>query len=74
VSTWKDEVSKETGIPASLLHGSTKDEITAFAETLKPHLKETPKAPSSEGQGKQGKTVSDGDMSAEEIVKKAIGR
>lgn len=36
VNTWKAEVSKETGVPADVLAGSTKDEIEAHAATLAP--------------------------------------
>lgn len=35
VSTWAAEVSKETGVPANLLRGSTKEELEAHAEQLK---------------------------------------
>ena len=36
VAKWKDEVAKATGVPAAALAGSSKDEIEAHAETLKP--------------------------------------
>ena len=35
VSTWAAEVSKETGVPANLLRGSTKEELEAHANLLK---------------------------------------
>jgi ATP-dependent Clp protease ATP-binding subunit ClpA len=34
-TTWADEVSKDTGIPASALRGSTKEELEAHAQELK---------------------------------------
>lgn len=37
-STWAQEVSKATGIPADVLRGSTKEEMEAHAEALKPHF------------------------------------
>ena len=36
VAAWKAEISAETGVPANVLAGSTKDEIAAHAESLKP--------------------------------------
>jgi hypothetical protein len=36
VAGWKADVSKETGVPAAALAGSTLEEIQAHAETLKP--------------------------------------
>lgn len=36
IAAWKAEVSKETGVPAVALAGSTKEEIEAHAATLKP--------------------------------------
>jgi hypothetical protein len=36
VTKWKDEVAKASGVPATVLAGSTKEEIEAHAETLKP--------------------------------------
>jgi len=32
---WKDQVSKDTGLPATVLAGSSLEEITAHAESLK---------------------------------------
>ena len=37
-STWASEVSKATGVPAEVLRGSTKEEMQAHAEALKPHF------------------------------------
>lgn len=36
ITSWKAEVSQETGVPANVLAGSTREEIAAHAETLKP--------------------------------------
>jgi len=36
IAAWAKEVSEETEVPASLLRGSTKEELTAHAEQLKP--------------------------------------
>lgn len=36
IAGWKASVSQETGVPASVLAGSTLEEIQAHAETLKP--------------------------------------
>ena len=36
INAWKAEVAKATGVPAEVLAGSTKEEIEAHAETLKP--------------------------------------
>jgi hypothetical protein len=36
ITEWKKEVSEATGVPANVLAGSTKEEIEAHAETLKP--------------------------------------
>lgn len=36
VAKWKEEVAEAAGIPAAALAGSTKEEIEAHAETLKP--------------------------------------
>lgn len=36
IATWKAEVAEATGVPAVALAGSTKEEIEAHAETLKP--------------------------------------
>lgn len=74
VSTWKAEVAKATGVPAAALAGSTKEEIEAHAEALKPLLKDIPAAPSANGQGEAGKTISVGELSADEIVEKATRR
>lgn len=36
ITNWKTEVAEATGVPAVALAGSTKEEIEAHAETLKP--------------------------------------
>ena len=36
IAAWKADVAKATGVPAQALAGSTKEEIEAHAETLKP--------------------------------------
>jgi ATP-dependent Clp protease ATP-binding subunit ClpA len=36
IAAWRAEVAKATGVPAAALRGSTKEELTAHAETLKP--------------------------------------
>jgi len=47
VATWKADVSKETGVPAAALAGSSLEEIQAHAETLKPLITQAqePQAP-----------------------------
>ena len=64
VSTWAAEVSKETGVPASLLRGSTKEEMETHAELLKEFTSNQPTAPivGSDGmkpKGKAGVTTAD---------------
>lgn len=41
---WAAEVSKDTGVPAELLRGSTKEDIESHAESLKPYFSK-PAAP-----------------------------
>lgn len=53
VRSWASEVSKETGVPADLLRGNTKEEIQAHAEQLKGFIR--PSAPVVNGEG--GKPV-----------------
>lgn len=64
VNTWAAEVSKETGVPANLLRGSTKEELEAHAELLKEFTVERSTAPivKSDGmkpKGKAGVTTAD---------------
>lgn len=42
INAWKQEVAEATGVPAAVLAGSTKEEIEAHAESLKPLI--TPSA------------------------------
>jgi len=41
IAAWKAEVSRETGVPANVLAGSSLDELKAHAEQLKPLIAET---------------------------------
>ncbi|SDY29217.1 capsid assembly scaffolding protein Gp46 family protein [Eubacterium barkeri] len=64
VNSWAAEISKETGVPASLLRGSTKEEMEAHAELLKEFTSEQPTAPivGSDGnkpKGQPGLTTAD---------------
>lgn len=61
-------------IPASALRGSTKEELEAHADELLALIPEKPGAPSAEGQGKSGENISEGDMSADDIVAAATSR
>ena len=36
---WREEASKETGVPADLLRGSTAEEVMEHAKALAPHFK-----------------------------------
>lgn len=49
---WAAEVSRETGVPAELLRGSTKEEMEAHAESIKPYIAR-PTAPVVAGDGSQ---------------------
>lgn len=51
LSSWKEEVSKETGVPAQALKGSTKEELMEHAQILKDYL--APSAPVIGTDGKQ---------------------
>lgn len=46
---WAAEVAETTGVPAEVLRGSTREEIEAHAETLKPHF--APDEGAGDGQG-----------------------
>ncbi|KFI56579.1 heavy metal transporter [Bifidobacterium callitrichos] len=50
---WKTQVSKETGVPADLLHGDTLDDMKAYAKALDQWAHPKPK-----GMPNQGKTPS----------------
>lgn len=55
ISTWANEVSQETGIPANVLRGDTKEELQAHAEALKAVIPQKSAAPVVNGEG--GKPV-----------------
>lgn len=42
IAEWKTEVSTETGVPADVLSGSTKEELEAHAAKLKPLIEQPP--------------------------------
>ena len=71
----RDEVAKAKGIPASALRGTSREDFEQHAdELIAAGIKPKP-GPSSDGQGNVGDVVStDGDMSADDIVKAATGR
>lgn len=60
ISNLRSDVAASKGVPAALLTGSTKEELEEAADALLTFKGETPKAPSSEGQGKVGSSVSEG--------------
>lgn len=45
IQSWKADVSKDTGVPAEVLHGSTLEELQAHAEVLKPLIKQAQRGP-----------------------------
>lgn len=45
VATWKAEVAAASGVPVNVLAGSTREEIEAHAETLKPLLAQSQTPP-----------------------------
>ncbi len=49
IATWAKEVSEETDVPADLLRGSTKEELLAHAEQLKPLIASGPQEPARPG-------------------------
>jgi hypothetical protein len=51
-SEWKTQVSKDTGIPAELLHGDTIEAMKDNASKLNDYIHPKPKAPGVPGQGK----------------------
>ena len=57
------------GINASLLRGSSREELEAHADELLAAFPEKPAAPSADGQGNAGTQITEGEMSAEDIVK-----
>lgn len=71
----RDEVAKAKGLTASLLRGSTKEELEEHADELIAAGIKPKAAPSADGQGDTGKPVSTGDeKSAAEVVAAALGR
>ncbi|HLR97048.1 MAG TPA: hypothetical protein VK053_21180 [Jiangellaceae bacterium] len=48
INAWKAEVSNETGVPVAALAGSTKEEIEAHAETLKPLIAQPNQPPANQ--------------------------
>lgn len=58
--SWREEVSKETGVPADVIAGDTKEEMAAHAESLKKLIPDSTKpivasdgfAPAADGAGK----------------------
>lgn len=57
VSAWKKQVSKDTGVPADVLRGSTLEEIQSHGEALKKLLSDSgkPKLPEVKDGGRQPK-------------------
>lgn len=46
LTAWKEEISKETGVPAVVLAGTTKEELQAHAQALAPLLAQQQQTPS----------------------------
>lgn len=62
IDSWRREVSEETGVPAEVLRGETKDELTGHAEALKAAFKVGRAVIPSDGfaaSGKAGKATRD---------------
>ena len=78
-STWVSEISeaskfKDRGIDPSLLRGSTRDELEEHAKALlKAFPEKTPGAPADDAGG-DGQQISEGEMSAADVVKAATGK
>lgn len=60
---WREKVSRDTGIPAHLLHGSTLEEMQDVASELDAFAHPKPKAPGVPGQGKTPGTPPAGQQS-----------
>lgn len=71
-SQWKAQVSKDTGIPADVLRGSTLEEIQAHAESVKSLLSTKPQAPIAFGVDRQpsNPAASQGDWLRESFKRK----
>lgn len=75
IAAWKAEVAEATGVPATVLAGSTKEEIEAHAETLKPLISasQQPAAPQPiPGEGRAAPIPLNGD-GIESALRKALG-
>ena len=70
----KAKSSEGRVIPASALRGSTREELEAHADEILALMPEPPKAPSADGQGRNGEVIGEGEMSAEDIVAAATAR
>ena len=65
----RDDVAKAKGVPASALRGSSKEDFEEHADELIAAGIKVTSAPSADGQGDTGKTVTEGkEKSAEEIL------
>ena len=54
---WKAQVSKETGVPASLLHGDTLEAMTANAKAIDQYAHPKPKGMPNQGKTPDGKAA-----------------
>ncbi|WP_347031730.1 hypothetical protein [Brevibacterium paucivorans] len=70
VTEWKNTVAKDTGVPASVLRGTTEDDIRSHAESLKTLIKSGPVVPT--GHMKPAGDGSDSDVRA--TVKKLFSQ
>lgn len=75
INAWKADVSKETGVPANVLAGSTLEEIKAHAEQLRPLIAaQAPVKPAPLIVPAEGKTPPALNSSAlEDALRKAVG-
>lgn len=60
---WRDEVARESGLPADLLAGSTREELEAHAAKLKPHFSNGPRVPDP-GRTPERSTAKDAELNA----------
>lgn len=69
LAAWAKEVSDESGIPANLLRGTTKDEMEAHAKELKAFTGERSTAPviESDGRKPKHKAATNADLFAETV-------
>lgn len=67
---WLEEVAAETGLPQSVLRGSTKEEIEAHAQILKPYF-EKPSAPVVENDNMKSNTAG-GSASLADVLMKTV--